>query len=89
MKAGLRILMLLSMAVVATAAFSGCASSYRGITSGITGCAEHEIRLSNARYGYNRMWTATCRDVTYSCRCSKPVCECVPTPTHALPSAPR
>lgn len=89
MKTCLRIVMRLAMAIAVVAAVSGCASSYRGITAGITGCAEHEIRLSNAWYGYNRMWTATCRDVTYSCGCRKAICECVPTPTRALPPAPR
>lgn len=72
-------------AIVLVFAVSGCAGSYRNITSGITGCDKHEIAISNAMYGYNRMWTATCRDRIYTCRCDKGRCGCVPAVNYVPP----
>lgn len=75
-----RLLATILAAVVLATGVSGCAGSYRSISSSITGCSPHEISISKAWYGYNRMWTASCRNRTWDCRCLKSRCDCSPVP---------
>ncbi len=87
MKFKTRLLATILAAVGLAAGVSGCAGSYRSISSTITGCAPHEIVISKAWYGYNRMWTASCRNRTWDCRCQKSRCECNPVPHLSPPPA--